>query len=66
MPPASFHLMPSSLPSLFLRPCFVVGTPVAFATFLFADVIPRARFQLKDRPGMPDFFFAMRFTLPSI
>ena len=66
MPPALVYFMPSSLPSLFLRPCLVVGIPVAFATFLFAEVIPKARFQLKDRPGMPAFFFAIPLTLSAI
>jgi hypothetical protein len=52
------HFMPSSLPSFFWRPDFVVGTPVALATFRFAWSIPRARFGLNDTPGIP-FFFAI-------
>jgi hypothetical protein len=32
--------------ALRLRPCFVVGIPVAFAILRFALVIPNARFQL--------------------
>lgn len=51
-----FYLMPNSLPNLFLLPCLVVGMPVALATFCFADVIPNARFQLNERPGINDFF----------
>lgn len=51
-----FYLMPNSLPNLFLLPCLVVGIPVALATFCFADVIPNARFQLNERPGINDFF----------
>ena len=52
------YLIPKSLANLFLRPCFVVGIPVAFAIFRFADVTPKARFQLKDRPGI-SFLLAM-------
>ena len=34
------------------RPAFVVGIPVALAIFLFALVIPKARFQLKPPNDM--------------
>jgi len=51
--------MPSIFPNLLRRPLFVVGMPVAFAIFLLALVTPNARFQLKDNPGIPDFFFAI-------
>lgn len=45
-----FYLRPKSVLTifalrLFLRPCFVVGMPVAFAILRFADVIPKRRFQ---------------------
>jgi hypothetical protein len=40
------------LPSFLCRPALVVGIPVAFEIFLFIFVIPSARFQLKDRPGI--------------
>jgi hypothetical protein len=58
---AEVYLMPSIFPSLFRLPCFVVGIPVALAILRFAEVIPNARFQLKDRPGIfrEDFFFAI-------
>lgn len=49
---AACYLMPKSFATLFLRPCFVVGTPVAFAILRFAFVMPNALFQLKDRPGI--------------
>ena len=55
------HLIPKILPSLFLRPCLVVGMPVALAIFLFAFVTPNARFQLNERPGMILFF--LRFAI---
>lgn len=48
--------MPSILPTLFLRPLRVVGIPVAFAILRFAVVMPSARFQLKLKPGIIDFF----------
>lgn len=53
--------MPSNLPSLFLLPDLVVGTPVNLAILRFVFVTPKARFQLKERPGILklDFFFAM-------
>ena len=53
------HFMPKSLAILFLLPCFVVGMPVAFAMLRFALVIPNALFQLKDNPGISDFFLAI-------
>lgn len=57
------YLIPSILPSLFLRPDFVVGMPVAFATFRLALVTPKARFQLKDKPGiLKELFLAILFT----
>ena len=43
----------SILNILFRRPVLVVGIPVAFAILRFADVMPNARFQLKDNPGIP-------------
>lgn len=43
-----------------LRPAFVVGIPVAFANLRFADVIPKARFQLKPLNDIePPSFFSM-------
>lgn len=51
-----YYLIPNIFPTLFLRPDLVVGIPVALAIFLFADVMPSARFQLKERPGTNDFF----------
>ena len=53
-----FYLIPKSRPTFAQRPCLVVGMPVALAIFLFALVIPSARFQLNDNPGIP-FFFAI-------
>lgn len=46
------YFIPRSLPSFLCRPALVVGIPVAFEIFLFVFVIPSARFQLKDRPGI--------------
>lgn len=43
-------------------PRFVVGIPVAFAIFRFADVMPNALFQLKDKPGI-NFFLAITVIL---
>lgn len=57
------YFMPRNLPSLFLRPVRLVGMPVAFAIFRFALVMPRARFQLKERPGISFFFLAIIFYL---
>ena len=37
-----------------------MGIPVAFAIFRLAEVMPSARFQLKDKPGILNFFFAIR------
>lgn len=70
MIPGFFHLaflyfMPSILPSLFLLPLFVVGMPVILAIFRFAFVIPKARFRLKDRPGIADFLLAI-YSSPSV
>lgn len=53
------YLIPSIFPTLFLRPCLVVGIPVALAIFLFADVTPVAFLQLNDNPGIPLFFLAI-------
>ena len=39
-PPVAIRL------ALFLRPCFVVGIPVALDTFLFTSVTPVRRFML--------------------
>lgn len=46
------YFMPNIRPSLFRLPDLVVGTPVNFAILRFALVTPKARFQLKDRPGI--------------
>ena len=46
-------------PAFCLRPDFVVGTPVNFAQLRFAFVMPSARFQLKDSPGISFFRLAM-------
>lgn len=53
--------MPKIFPILFRLPDLVVGIPVAFAILRFAAVMPVARFQLKDRPGIFKllFFFAI-------
>lgn len=59
-----FYLIPNNFPTLLRLPLFVVGIPVAFAILRFAFVIPKARFQLNDRPGMPDFFFFAIFPSP--
>lgn len=37
-----------------------MGIPVAFAIFRLAEVMPSARFQLKDKPGILNFFFAIK------
>lgn len=37
-----------------------MGIPVAFAILRLAEVMPSARFQLKDKPGILNFFFAIR------
>ncbi len=57
-----FYFIPNNLPSFALLPLLVVGMPVAFATFLFALVTPNARFQLKDKPGIPFFFAIFPFS----
>lgn len=49
--------MPKILPSFFCLPLLVVGIHVAFAMLRLAEVTPRARFQLKDKPGIELFFF---------
>jgi len=54
------YLIPSIRPSFDRRPDFVVGMPVALAIDLFAFVMPRARFQLNDSPGISFFRLAMR------
>jgi len=46
---------PVILPILACRPCLDVGIPVALAIFRLAEVIPSARFQLNDNPGIPVF-----------
>lgn len=48
------------LPALARLPCLVVGMPVAFAIFLFADVTPSALFALNVTPGI---FFAITILL---
>ena len=53
------HFIRNSLPSFARRPLRVVGIPVAREIFRFAFVTPRARFQLKDRPGISFFFRAI-------
>ena len=58
----ALYLIPSIFPSLFRLPRFVVGIPVAFAIFRFADVMPNALFQLKDKPGI-NFFLAITVIL---
>jgi len=55
----SFYYSPNNFPAFARLPLLVVGMPVAFATFFFAFVIPRALFALKESPGIADFFFAM-------
>lgn len=59
------YFIPNSFANLFLRPAFDVGMPLAFAIFRFAVVMPSARFQLKDRPGIlnDDFFLRAMFHL---
>jgi len=49
----NFHFIPSMRPIFLCRPERVVGMPVIFAICRFAFVTPKARFQLKDSPGMP-------------
>ena len=61
-----FHFIPNILPILFLLPLFVVGIPVAFAIFLFAEVNPVARFQLNDKPGIIGFFFFAILLAPNM
>ena len=43
----------TALPTFLSRPAFVVGMPVLRANFCLAAVIPSARFQLNDNPGIP-------------
>ena len=60
------HLIPNSLPTFLCRPAFVVGIPVAFTILRFALVIPRARFQLKESPGiLKEDFLAISNYAPS-
>lgn len=60
---AFFYFMPSILPSLFLRPDFVIGIPVALEILRLAFVTPRARFQLNVTPGILNFLrFAIVFS----
>ncbi len=47
-------------PSFALRPCRVVGMPVALAIFRLAFVMPKALFQLKESPGIS---FFLRFAI---
>lgn len=54
------YLIPRIFPSLFLRPDFVVGIPVAFAILRLALVTPKSRFHENDRPGiLKELFFAI-------
>ena len=55
------YLMPNNLPSLCLLPDLLVGMPVALEILRFTLVTPKAFFQLKERPGIDD-FFAMTHT----
>lgn len=55
---------PQSLPAFCCLPLRVVGIPVALAIFLLAFVTPIARFQEKDKPGMPVLLF--RLFLPIV
>ena len=48
-----------ALPILRSRPCLDIGMPVARAIFCLACVIPNARFQENERPGI---FMAISFT----
>jgi hypothetical protein len=57
--PFLLYLIPNILPTFALLPLLVVGMPVAFAIFLLTLVMPKARFQLNVKPGIPDFFFAI-------
>jgi hypothetical protein len=43
----------SHLPAFRWRPDLVVGIPVLRAKLCFARLTPNARFQEKDRPGIP-------------
>ena len=50
----------------FSKFAFVVGIPVAFAILRFALVIPSARFQLKESPGiLKEDFLAISNYAPS-
>lgn len=60
------YFIPNSLPILFLRPCLVVGIPVALAIFLFIPVMPNARFQLKEKPGIMLFFLLLAIFMSSL
>ena len=55
-------MIPRNFPNLFRRPERVVGIPVAFAILRLTFVMPSARFQLKDRPGILNPFFDMLST----
>ena len=60
------HFIPNIFPILFLRPCFVVGTPVAFAISCLIFVTPVALLRLNVNPGIPPFFFAIVYHLDSV
>ena len=49
-------IQPIERATLRRRPERVVGTPKVFATLRFAFVMPKARFQLNDKPGILSFF----------
>ena len=55
---------PKSLAAFCRLPLRVVGIPVALANFLLALVTPIARFQEKDRPGIP--VLLLRLFLPIV
>jgi len=51
-------------PTFRCLPDFVVGMPVARAIFLFAWVMPTARFHENDTPGILNFFLrAIYYTI---
>ena len=53
------YFIPKRRPSLFRLPDFVVGIPVALATFLLAEVTPSAFLRLKESPGILKDFLAI-------
>lgn len=59
-----YYLIPNIFPNLRCLPALVIGIPEAFAILRFTFVMPSARFQLKDSPGILKDFFAIIYSPP--